>query len=250
MRPRAAAMSLVLVSSASGQNLLTNADFEEVPGNQQGQGILPTGWIQVNPSVDTYSNDGSFGLPPEGFNNFPGVTAYSGIRWVGAWSALPETFGQTLAIPLVPARSYVLRARLRIAERADLRGAGTYDISLRAQGLMTLTVGRLGDFVAYGEGWAERTLRFVAPAGAELRPLIAFAPVAMNTGSYIGCDQVVLEEDTCSADFNADGEVNSQDFFDFITAFFGEEASSDFNQDGVINSQDFFDFLAAFFGGC
>ena len=54
----------------------------------------------------------------------------------------------------------------------------------------------------------------------------------------------------CSADFNSDGVGNSQDFFDYLTAFFGNFASADFNHNGVVNSQDFFDFLTAFFNGC
>jgi len=54
----------------------------------------------------------------------------------------------------------------------------------------------------------------------------------------------------CTADVNCDAFVNSQDFFDFLTAFFAQEPSADFNHDIFINSQDFFDFLAAFFEGC
>lgn len=53
---------------------------------------------------------------------------------------------------------------------------------------------------------------------------------------------------SCPGDWNADGFVNSQDFFDFLTDLFALEA--DFNRDGFVNSQDFFDFITAMFNGC
>jgi hypothetical protein len=53
---------------------------------------------------------------------------------------------------------------------------------------------------------------------------------------------------TCPADWNHDGTVTSQDFFDFVDAFFAGNA--DFNNNGTTDSQDFFDFLNAFFAGC
>src|SRR5262249_32008341 len=57
-----------------------------------------------------------------------------------------------------------------------------------------------------------------------------------------------LVSPACPADWNQSGAVNSQDFFDFLDAFFASDA--DFNHDNATNSQDLFDFLTAFFAGC
>ncbi len=54
----------------------------------------------------------------------------------------------------------------------------------------------------------------------------------------------------CPADFDRSCTVDSQDFFDFVSAFFKAAPAADFNHDSIVNSQDFFDFLAAFFAGC
>jgi len=72
----------------------------------------------------------------------------------------------------------------------------------------------------------------------------------INFAAIAGTQYVVLNGGAppCLADWNNDGSANSQDFFDFLTGFFANNA--DFNDDGVTNSQDFFDFLVAFFAGC
>jgi probable HAF family extracellular repeat protein len=117
--------------------------------------------------------------------------------------------------------------------------------------------------VVWTEASGFRTLRamladegVVIPANIRLREtfvsndgrVIAGWAYNSTTQKYTG--YVATLPAACRADFNGDGIANSQDFFDFLSAFFQQAASADFNADGTVNSQDFFDFLGAFFGGC
>lgn len=58
----------------------------------------------------------------------------------------------------------------------------------------------------------------------------------------------------CGADFNRDGFVNSQDFFDYLMCVFdpssGPSCPPDFNHDGISNSSDVYLFIDAFLRGC
>jgi hypothetical protein len=54
----------------------------------------------------------------------------------------------------------------------------------------------------------------------------------------------------CSADFNCDGLVNSQDFMEFLNAHTAGDPIADANCDGVVNSQDLVAFLNSFAVGC
>lgn len=69
--------------------------------------------------------------------------------------------------------------------------------------------------------------------------------LASSAGQIVATGPVV-----CAADFNGDGEVNSQDFIAFLNAFVAGDPSADFNGDGIVNSQDFIMFLNAFVAGC
>jgi hypothetical protein len=78
------------------------------------------------------------------------------------------------------------------------------------------------------------------------RYIVFEATLTNGVSNFNGAFMLALSP--CPADWNGDGDANSQDFFDFLSDFFTGDA--DFNGDGTTNSQDFFDFLAAFFAGC
>jgi parallel beta-helix repeat protein len=71
-----------------------------------------------------------------------------------------------------------------------------------------------------------------------------------RSGGVVGASwtSVPLCTPPCRGDYNHDGALNSQDFFQFLDRFFNSDA--DFNGSGSTDSQDFFDFLSAFFAGC
>jgi hypothetical protein len=55
---------------------------------------------------------------------------------------------------------------------------------------------------------------------------------------------------SCACDWTNDNTVNSQDFFEYLAAFFAQAPDADVNSDESVNSQDFFEFLACFFSAC
>ncbi|HYC78655.1 MAG TPA: GC-type dockerin domain-anchored protein [Phycisphaerales bacterium] len=60
----------------------------------------------------------------------------------------------------------------------------------------------------------------------------------------------VPDECECRADFNGDGQVNTQDVIAFLNAWNADDSAADFNGDGQINTQDVIAFLNAWNIGC
>ncbi len=54
----------------------------------------------------------------------------------------------------------------------------------------------------------------------------------------------------CQVDLTCDGNVNTNDFFQFLTYYQNQDARADFSPGGGINTNDFFAFLAAYQAGC
>lgn len=89
----------------------------------------------------------------------------------------------------------------------------------------------------------------------EHQPRLANDPNRANTG--VGGSPIVdmgayefQPPAACAADFNGSGDINVQDIFDYLAAWFTSTPAADVNGDGATNVQDIFAFLSRWFAGC
>jgi hypothetical protein len=75
--------------------------------------------------------------------------------------------------------------------------------------------------------------------------------VDLEAEAAIGADDFTFGvADTCLADFNGDGSVNTLDVLAFLNAWSAGDPAADFNGDGSINTLDVLAFLNAWSAGC
>jgi uncharacterized membrane protein len=143
-----------------------------------------------------------------------------------------------------------------VLTRAELPG-------FRAGASSANAINSAGDIVGTSDsraciwvGGRARDLNAMTQVGAgwrmESATSINHAGVIVGRGYHHGIPAGfrLVPASACAADFNLDGRVNSQDFFDFLVEFLGGGDQGDFNADTLLDSQDFFDFLSVFFAGC
>ncbi len=97
--------------------------------------------------------------------------------------------------------------------------------------------------VVVPDGWF---LESVTGVSADGRTIVGFG---VNP-SFHGEGWVAYLGPACRADFNKDGAVTTQDFFDYLNAWADRSIFTDWNYDGVINTIDFLAFLNDYAKGC
>ncbi|MCC5787198.1 MAG: hypothetical protein JJU33_10915 [Phycisphaerales bacterium] len=89
-----------------------------------------------------------------------------------------------------------------------------------------------------------RIRRFTGAGGGPLPPGI----IVRNPDTGVVYENTA--DPACPADLNADGVVDADDFFLFLSLFASGDPRADINADGVIDADDFFAYLALFAAGC
>jgi hypothetical protein len=170
------------------------------------------------------------------------------LRFNGSTSGIPEDAGYNNSVHCVVSESHGDPPLLHVYDAELPLVAGMTDVQVAAAAAALLQ--SLGDGFASSNG-----------------PMLTFSPSSdtydvafrindsglqwfMSPFTDVNPFEFFYGIGECPPDFNNDGVVNSQDFFDFLSVLFAGTLGADFNHDGVVNSQDFFDFLTAFFAGC
>jgi murein tripeptide amidase MpaA len=224
-----------------------------VPGDTATAGL----WTRGNPN-------GTAAQPEDDHTPAPGVNCYftgQGTPGGGVGAADVDGGRTTLVTPTIDlggtsqARIGYWRWYSNSAGSSPNQDVFVVDVSNDGGGTWTRveTVGPAGPETAGGWYYHEFQVSGIVPPSSNVK--LRFIAEDAGSGSIIeaAVDDLIATDTVpcgpaCPADWNESGAVDSQDFFDFLAAFFA--GSADFNNSGGTDSQDFFDFLAAFFQGC
>ena len=92
------------------------------------------------------------------------------------------------------------------------------------------------------------------PVSSTVRLRFRAVDVGTNDTVEAAIDAFTISEfacsDSCVADFNGDGTVNTQDVLAFLNAWNAGDSSADINGDGTVNTQDVLAFLNLWNAGC
>jgi hypothetical protein len=137
---------------------------------------------------------------------------------------------------------------------ASLEGSTVTRLSMFREGLNNSGQIAFAAQLANGRGVIEVATPIQSTGACCAGTACAVQSAAACTGSFRGvgttCEFAGNPVTCCGANFNRAGGVTVQDVFDFIAAYFGNDAAADVNGSGAVTVQDIFDFLGLYFAGC
>ncbi|MBK7405920.1 MAG: fibronectin type III domain-containing protein [Phycisphaerales bacterium] len=225
--------------SSLGPNLLVN------PGAEQGV----SGWTILDPPLESLAagDCASETNPVEGARFFA----------VGGVCADEGPYGEAMQPVDVTSHATAIDGGLVDARIAgalkDYSGSDRPDIWLVYKNAGGATLGQSAKVGSNTSSW--QVLSAVDPVPLGTRTIEFHLSGTRNGGtdndSYADALELRLRiANPCTADFNGDGDVNTQDVLAFLNAWVGHENSADINGDGSVNTQDVIAYLNLWAAGC
>ncbi|QKK07801.1 MAG: choice-of-anchor B family protein [Planctomycetota bacterium] len=115
------------------------------------------------------------------------------------------------------------------------------------------TLGPSGEFSNGGWFYHEIRVADIVTPNANFRARFVAEDAASGSIVEAAVDELSIYDyvcDGCIADFNGDGNVNTQDVLSFLNAWNAGDGSADINGDGNVNTQDVLAFLNLWNAGC
>jgi len=228
-----------MTSTALGQNLIINGDFEDpaftrvnseyvhTPG---GNSIEGSWWI----------NPWDPGSPWVSLQHTPGGVAAMSVNGDDSGAAgIKKVWFQS--IPVIEGHTY----RFGVWALGTASGPGAYSLRFDANdvaisGIFSPTAAQV---------YAEHSAEFVA-TGSSVEMSIKNVSGITFPNDFMLDDLTLVDVTPCAADLNEDGELNFFDVSAFLSAFTAGDLAADFTGDGKFNFFDVSAFLAAFTDGC
>lgn len=171
--------------------------------------------------------------------------AQDGIYWAWFGGATQPDTSHLLQEVTIPAGAGPLTFWLNITA-ASGNGVDTLFLAIDDVELFRVLESDMPSYT----GWTEVEVDITAFADGAAHALKFESSVTGPIRSNFYLDSVAIAGDSCAADFNNDGTVNTLDFLAFLNAFNAADPAADFNGDGTVNTLDFLAFLNAFNAGC